>query len=88
MSTGVYVDDINAVLYATLLRGLGILAVLASVLLAVVTVLNRGILRSLGGAPAYAAEIATRIAQNDLTLSSIPPVAIARARCGFRKSRG
>ncbi|RDU98862.1 methyl-accepting chemotaxis protein [Trinickia dinghuensis] len=67
LSTGVYVDDINAAFRATLFRDLGILAMLASVLLSVVAVLNRGILRSLGGEPAYAAQIATRIAQNDLT---------------------
>ena len=67
LMTGVYVDDIDAAFHATLLQSLGILLALAVVLSAVVVVLNRGILRSLGGEPSYAAEIASRIADNDLT---------------------
>ncbi|MGG1945821.1 methyl-accepting chemotaxis protein [Trinickia sp. NRRL B-1857] len=66
--TGVYIDDIDAAFHATLLQSLGVLAVLGTLLSAVVVVLNRGILRSLGGEPAYAAEIAERIADNDLTV--------------------
>ena len=65
--TGVYVDDINAAFRATLYQSLGILLVLAAALSAVVVLLNRGILRSLGGEPSYAAEIANQIANNDLT---------------------
>ncbi|CAB3782790.1 methyl-accepting chemotaxis protein [Pararobbsia alpina] len=66
-NTGVYVDDIDAAFRATLYQSLGILAVLAFALCAVVVVLNRGIVRSLGGEPSYAAEIANQIASNDLT---------------------
>jgi methyl-accepting chemotaxis protein len=65
--TGVYVDDINAAFRATLYKRLGILIVVAGALAAVVVLLNRGILRTLGGEPAYAADIANRIASNDLT---------------------
>jgi len=67
LSTGDYVDDIDAAFRSTLYQSLGILAVLAGALSAVVVLLNRGILRSLGGEPSYAAEIANQIASNDLT---------------------
>jgi methyl-accepting chemotaxis protein len=67
LTTGLYVDDIDAAFRSTLYQSLGILVVLAGVLSAVVVLLNRGILRSLGGEPSYAAKIAARIASNDLT---------------------
>jgi methyl-accepting chemotaxis protein len=67
LSTAIYVDDIDAAFRATLYQSLGILVVLAGALSAVVVLLNRGILRSLGGEPSYAAEIANQIASNDLT---------------------
>lgn len=65
--TGVYVDDIDAAFRSTLYQSLGILVVLAAALSTIVVLLNRGIIRSLGGEPGYAAEIADRIANNDLT---------------------
>ena len=67
LSSGVYVDDINSAFLSTLYRCLGLLAVMAGGLSAFVVLLNRGILRSLGGEPSYAAELANRIANNDLT---------------------
>ncbi|MEA3085651.1 MAG: methyl-accepting chemotaxis protein [Paraburkholderia sp.] len=67
LMTGLYVDDIDAAFRASLYQSVGILVVLAGALSAVVVLLNRGILRSLGGEPSYAAEIANRIADNDLT---------------------
>lgn len=67
LMTGLYVDDLDAAFRSTLYQSLGILVVLASALSAVVLLLNRGILRSLGGEPSYAAEIANQIANNDLT---------------------
>jgi methyl-accepting chemotaxis protein len=69
LRTGLYVDDIDAAFRATLYQSLGILVVLAAVLSAIVVLLNRGILRSLGGEPSYAAEMANRIADNDLTVA-------------------
>jgi len=65
--TGLYVDDLNAAFRSTLYQSLGILVLLAAALSAVVVLLNRGIFRSLGGEPSYAAEIANQIADNDLT---------------------
>ena len=67
LQTGLYVDDIDAAFRSTLFQSLGLLVVLAGALSAVVLTLNRGILRSLGGEPSYAAEIANQIANNDLT---------------------
>ncbi|MFL9856254.1 methyl-accepting chemotaxis protein [Paraburkholderia madseniana] len=67
LTTGLYVDDIDAAFRSSLYQSLGILVVLAGALSAVVLLLNRGILRSLGGEPSYAAEIANQIASNDLT---------------------
>ncbi|SAK86520.1 methyl-accepting chemotaxis transducer transmembrane protein [Caballeronia fortuita] len=67
--TGVYIDDINAAFYVSLEWSLGVLAVIAIVLSVVVSRLNRGILRSMGGEPAYAAEVANQIADNKTTIS-------------------
>ncbi|MGF6902706.1 methyl-accepting chemotaxis protein [Paraburkholderia sp. GAS348] len=49
------------------LVSLGVLLVLAGALSVVVVFLNRGIIRSLGGEPSYATDIANQIANNDLT---------------------
>jgi methyl-accepting chemotaxis protein len=68
LTTGIYVDDLDAAFRSTLYQSLGILVILAGALSAVVLLLNRGILRSLGGEPSYAAEIANLIASNDLTV--------------------
>ena len=68
LTTGLYVDDIDASFRAALLWSLGVQLLLAAALAAIVVLLNRGILRSLGGEPAYAADIANRIAGNDLTV--------------------
>ncbi|ALP66234.1 methyl-accepting chemotaxis protein [Paraburkholderia caribensis] len=67
ISTGLYVDDIDTEFRAALYRSLGWLVVAAALLSAAVVVLNRNLMRSLGGEPSYAAEIADRIASNDLT---------------------
>lgn len=67
LTTGLYVDDIDAAFRSTLYQSLGLLVVLGGCLSVVVLLLNRGMLRSLGGEPSYAAEIANQIACNDLT---------------------
>ena len=66
--TGVYIDDIDAAFHTALYQSLGAAIFVAVLLSLVVLRLNRGIVHSLGGEPAYAAEIATRIADNDLTV--------------------
>lgn len=67
INTSLFVDDIDAAFYASLMQGLGICAVIALVMGSVVVVLNRGIVRTVGGEPGYAVEIAGRIAANDFT---------------------
>ena len=66
VGSGVYVDDIDAAL-VTLAREQVIGLVLASIAYVLVAVfLSRSILGSLGGEPAYAAEVAARVAEGDL----------------------
>ncbi len=67
LQTGTYIDDVDAAFRTTLYQSLGILTVLAGALSLFVILINRGIIRSLGGEPSYAAEIANQIASNDLT---------------------
>jgi methyl-accepting chemotaxis protein len=59
---GVYTDDIDTAFHQSLIKSGTILAAVALMLSVVVIVLNRGLRRSLGGEPDYAAEIAQRIA--------------------------
>ncbi|GGD89509.1 chemotaxis protein [Caballeronia grimmiae] len=66
--TGVYIDDIDAAFYTSLEWSIGLLAAIAIVLSVVVSRLNRSILRSMGGEPAYAAEVANQIADNNLAV--------------------
>jgi methyl-accepting chemotaxis protein len=68
LQTGAYTDDIDAAFRTSLYQSLAGLVFAAALLAAVVIWLNRGILRSLGGDPAVAVEIASRIADNDLTV--------------------
>ncbi|WP_044528832.1 methyl-accepting chemotaxis protein [Herbaspirillum sp. B65] len=67
LTTGAYMDDINTAFMGTLTRMAILFAVVAAALVALVIVINRGILRTIGGDPAKAAEVANRIAQGDLT---------------------
>jgi methyl-accepting chemotaxis protein len=69
LQTGAYTDDIDAAFHASLYKSLGFLLVAAGLLVGVVIWINRSILRQLGGDPAQAAEIAGRIANNDLTVT-------------------
>ncbi len=67
LTTGAYMDDINAAFMRTLWQMVILFAVVAVALVALVVTINRGILRTIGGDPAKAAEVANRIAQGDLT---------------------
>jgi methyl-accepting chemotaxis protein len=67
INTSLFVDDIDAAFYTSLMQSLGVCAVIALVMSSVVMVLNRGIVRTVGGEPGYAVEIAGRIAANDFT---------------------
>ncbi|MBP0596493.1 cache domain-containing protein [Herbaspirillum sp. LeCh32-8] len=67
LTTGAYMDDINAAFMRTLWQMVILFAVVSAALVALVITINRGILRTIGGDPARAAEVANRIAQGDLT---------------------
>jgi len=67
LTTGAYMDDINAAFLRTLWQMALLFAAVSAALVALVIVINRGILRTIGGDPAKAAEVANRIAQGDLT---------------------
>jgi len=67
LTTGAYMDDINAAFLRTLWQMVLLFAVVSAALVALVIVINRGILRTIGGDPGKAAEVANRIAQGDLT---------------------
>ncbi|ADJ64715.1 methyl-accepting chemotaxis protein [Herbaspirillum seropedicae] len=67
LTTGAYMDDINAAFLRTLWQMALLFAAVSAALVALVIVINHGILRTIGGDPAQAAEVANRIAQGDLT---------------------
>nr|WP_237022456.1 methyl-accepting chemotaxis protein [Herbaspirillum frisingense] len=67
LTTGAYMDDINAAFMRSLWQMVILFAVVAAALVGLVIVINRGILRTIGGDPAKAADVANRIAQGDLT---------------------
>ncbi len=67
-STGVYMDDINAAFMTSLYQTGGLLVLVGGLLLLLGGVANRSLQRTLGGDPAYAADVANRIAGGDLTL--------------------
>nr|WP_198982092.1 methyl-accepting chemotaxis protein [Herbaspirillum sp. ASV7] len=66
--TGVFLVDVQAQFQADLFKLLGILLVVGVVVSAMMLAIIRRITGSLGGEPAYAVDIATRIAAGDLTV--------------------
>ncbi|WP_144141368.1 methyl-accepting chemotaxis protein [Paraburkholderia sp. BCC1884] len=64
--TGVYVDDIDQVFYAALLRDLLLATIVTAVLSLGIMLLIRSIRTSLGGEPDHAAEVCKQIANGDL----------------------
>jgi len=68
IGSGVYVDTVAATVNARILRfGLGAL-LLGALLLAVGTLIARGLLRELGGEPRYANRMSEAMAQGDLSM--------------------
>ncbi|QCP49768.1 hypothetical protein FAZ95_11635 [Trinickia violacea] len=66
IATGVFMQDINQAFYRNLLINLAVLAAIGAAVTIAMLLIMRNIKRSLGGEPAYAAQIATRIASRDL----------------------
>ncbi len=67
ITTGVYVDDIEAAFRKKLLRSILMLLALGGVATLLAAWLLRGVQQELGGEPAYAASIANSIADGDFT---------------------
>jgi methyl-accepting chemotaxis protein len=67
LATGVYTDDIDAAFYRSLGASGAVLAAVCLLLSLIVVAINRGLRHTLGGAPEYAAEVAARIANGDLS---------------------
>ncbi|OBV41507.1 methyl-accepting chemotaxis protein [Janthinobacterium psychrotolerans] len=65
---GVYMDDIDSTFHQTLLMSLGLLVLVCLLLGSVVMMINRSLRHALGGDPEYAAEVAAKIAGNDLSV--------------------
>ena len=71
IGSGVYVDDIDAVIFSRVARGALGAGVLAIVLLVVGVLITRSLLRQLGGEPDAATDITQRMAQGDLTVDIV-----------------
>lgn len=69
IATGAYVDDIDAAFMASLWLIGGIFLAVSAVLVTLVAMTNRSIARTVGGDPAYAANVAEAIASGDLTVA-------------------
>jgi methyl-accepting chemotaxis protein len=68
IATGAYVDDIDAAFKESLYFVGGIFAVVALLLSALVSLTNRSIQRTIGGDPAYVAQVAGEITQGNLAI--------------------
>jgi methyl-accepting chemotaxis protein len=66
IATGVFVHDIDQAFYRSLLTNLAVLATIGAAVTVAMLLIMRNIKRSLGGEPAEAVEIASRIANRDL----------------------
>jgi len=64
---GMYMDDIDVAFRNELLGSGALLLVVCALLSLIVVTINRGLRHALGGAPEYAAQIADKIARNDLS---------------------
>jgi len=67
--SGVFLNDVESDFYKNLLKLAGILIVIGVVVSAMMLAIIRNITRSLGGEPAYAVGVASRIASGDLTMA-------------------
>ncbi|WP_034293945.1 methyl-accepting chemotaxis protein [Herbaspirillum sp. RV1423] len=69
ITTGIYLDDVNGAFIRSLYQLAAIFVGFAILLIGLVVFNNRSILRTIGGDPGDAAEIANRISDGDLTLT-------------------
>jgi methyl-accepting chemotaxis protein len=67
LTTGVYMDDIDAAFRESLLKSAGMLAAVCAVLWLIVSLVNKSLRHTIGGDPEYVGEIAQQIAGGDLS---------------------
>ncbi len=67
VTTGVYIDDIDAAFRDSLIKSGVMLAVVCAVLWLIVSMVNKSLRHTIGGAPEYVGEIAQQIAGGDLS---------------------
>ncbi|WP_303785263.1 methyl-accepting chemotaxis protein [Azovibrio restrictus] len=65
--TGIYLDDVEDAFHRQALLLGGMILVILSITVTLALMINRSVLRQLGGEPAYAVEVVTAIARGDLT---------------------
>ena len=68
LSTGAYVDDIDAAFMRSLYQAGGLFLATALLLFVLVSMTNRSLLRTIGADPHYAAKVANAIASGDLSI--------------------
>lgn len=66
VGSGIYVDDLDAVFWRHTIRSLVLGTLATLLLLAVAYLVSRSVMRQLGGEPAYACQVAHRIANGEL----------------------
>jgi methyl-accepting chemotaxis protein len=69
--TGDYIDDIDVQFRNILLRSLAIVVAIAAALIFGMTVVMRSVIKTIGGDPAYVAQICERIAAGDISQSVV-----------------
>src|SRR5450830_112979 len=79
LASGVFLNDIQNDFYQNLAKLIGILVIIGGLVSAMMLVIIRNITRSLGGEPAYAVGVASRIASGDLTM-------VIKTRSGDQRS--
>ena len=65
--TGIYLDDVEAAFRQQAMLLGGLILLILGVMVGISLMINRSVLRQLGGEPAYAVEVVSAIAQGDLT---------------------
>lgn len=68
-ATGEYVDDIDSTFRHSVYQALGLVAAISTVLAGLVYLVNRSLIRALGGSPEYAKTVVRATASGDLSLA-------------------
>ena len=67
LTTGVYIDDVDAAFRASLLKSAGLLAGVCLLLWTIVSLVNKSLRHTIGGDPDYVSKVALQIAGGDLS---------------------